>query len=157
MIKIHSKFSDYYDSAIGSFPDSEVVFNRTPKIETYRLSEFPSLGDDFDGNIYSKEAYIKNCDPNHELGTFYPRCSEVFSFWIGLAGKWYSFTTLSDTIGALVWSRYAKEVLDDPMKHWKALLWKTFSGKKIVDKKRPVWYDRTPANKKGPVDLIHFF
>ena len=121
MIKINSKFSDYYDSAIGSFPDSEVVFNRTPKIETYRLSDFPSLGEDFDGNLYCKESYIKNCDPNHELGTYNPRTSDVYSFWVGFAGKWYSFTTLCETIGALVWSRYAKEVLDDPMKHWNSL------------------------------------
>ena len=121
MIKINSKFKDYYDSAIGSFPDSDVVYNRTPEIVSYDPRELPSLGEDFDGSINSKEAYIQSCDPNHELGTFDPRTSEVFSFWIGLAGKWYSFTTLCDTIGALVWSRYAKDVLDDPMKHWKSL------------------------------------
>jgi hypothetical protein len=51
MIKINSKFKDYYDSAIGSFPDSDVVYNRTPEIVSYDPRELPSLGEDFDGRL----------------------------------------------------------------------------------------------------------
>ena len=121
MIKINSKFSDYYDSAIGAFPDSEVVFNRNPKIETYHFQDFPSLGESFDGNVMSKEAYIADCDKEHEFDTFDPRLSDLTSFWLGLAGKWYAFTTTSDLIGTIVWSRHSKADLENPPERFKAL------------------------------------
>ena len=43
MLKINSNFSDYYDCAIGSFVDSDVIINRkNEKIKVNIFNEFPS-------------------------------------------------------------------------------------------------------------------
>lgn len=105
MIKINSKFKDYYDSAIGSFPDSDVVYNRTPEIVSYDPRELTSLGEDFDGRLYSAESFIRDCDPDRML-KFSPSAHlELYTFWVGFAGHYYPFVAAGERSGR--WSGHA--------------------------------------------------
>ena len=111
-MKIFSKFTDYYDSALGSFLDSDVVFNRTPKVLTLSPIDYPSLGKDFDGHLSSPKAFIK------KTGFLKDACRpEFFSFWVGFCGKYYPFVTSVELIGMMVKSDYSKEAIDDPMSY----------------------------------------
>lgn len=112
-MKINSKFKDYYDCALSSFMDSDVVFNRTPKIEAHNVMDFPSLGADFDGLMHSPRSYLEE----HNGLAIDPRIwrPELYSFWIGFCGKYYPFVTPSGTIGDMVWSKYSDETIEDPM------------------------------------------
>lgn len=124
MIKINSKFKDYYDSAIGSFPDSDVVYNRTPEIVSYDPRELPSLGEDFDGRLYSAESFLRDCDPDRMLKLI-PTSShlELYSFWVGFAGHYYPFVAAGGTFGEMVWSRLDPGAIEDPMNY---LNWGSF-------------------------------
>ena len=46
-LKIYSKFQDYYDSAQGSFTESETVYDRKQEISELSLQDVPSLGEEF--------------------------------------------------------------------------------------------------------------
>ena len=123
MIKINSKFKDYYDSAIGSFPDSDVVYNRTPAIESYDPRELPSLGEDFDGRLYSAESFVRDCDPDRVLKLNPNGRFELYSFWVGFAGHYYPFVAAGGTFGEMVWSRLDPEAIKDPLNY---LNWGSF-------------------------------
>ena len=43
-MKIYSKFQDYYDSALGSFVESEVVYNRSQETDVISLMDIPIVG-----------------------------------------------------------------------------------------------------------------
>lgn len=113
-MKIHSKFKDYYDSALGSFTESDVVFKRIPSIETHIPMDFPSLGEDFHGLIHSPRSYLAEHN-GLQIDPFMRDRAELYSVWLGFCGKYYPFVTPSGTFGELVWSRYDKSVLKDPM------------------------------------------
>ncbi len=123
MIKINSKFKDYYDSAIGSFPDSDVVYNRTPEIVSYDPRELPSLGEDFDGRLYSAESFIRDCDPDRMLKLIPSSHLELYSFWVGFAGHYYPFVAAGGTFGEMVWSRLDPGAIEEPLKY---LNWGSF-------------------------------
>lgn len=123
MIKINSKFKDYYDSAIGSFPDSDVVYNRTPEIVSYDPRELPSLGEDFDGRLYSAESFLRDCDPDRMLKLNPTGHLELYSFWVGFAGHYYPFVAAGGTFGEMVWSRLDPGTIKDPMNY---LNWGSF-------------------------------
>lgn len=112
-MKINSKFKDYYDCALGCFLESDVVFNRTPKIEAHSVMDFPSLGEDFNGLMHSPRSYLEE----HKGLAIDPRIGhpELYSFWVGFCGKYYPFVTPAATIGEMVWSKYSKATIDDPM------------------------------------------
>ena len=113
-MKINSKFKDYYDCALGSFIDSDVVFNRTPKIEAHHVMDFPSLGEDFDGLLHSPRSYLAE---HKGLLVVDPMLIhfELYSLWVGFCGKYYPFVTPSGTVGEMVWSKYSKAAIEDPM------------------------------------------
>ena len=113
-MKINSKFKDYYDCALGSFIDSDVVFNRTPKIEAHHVMDFPSLGEDFCGLMHSPRSYLRE---HKGLLVLDPMVNhlELYSFWVGFCGKYYPFVTPSGTVGEMVWSKYSKATIEDPM------------------------------------------
>ena len=111
-MKIFSKFTDYYDSALGSFLDSDVEYNRTPKVLTFHPIDFPSLGEDFDGKLSSPNAFVKKtgfCKDAYR--------PNLFSFWVGFCGKYYPFVTSVETISCMVESEYSKDAIADPMSY----------------------------------------
>lgn len=81
MLKINSNFSDYYDCAIGSFVDSDVVINRkTAEIKVNPFNEFPaSVIQHLDMYDYSWSYHKK-----HIYGTAALHC-------VGFCGQWYYF------------------------------------------------------------------
>jgi hypothetical protein len=113
-MKIHSKFKDYYDSALGSFLDSEVVFKRMPSIEPHSILDFPSLGEDFHGLMHSPRSYLSE-HRGLVIDPFLKERCELYSFWVGFCGKYYPFVTPGGTVGEMVWSRLSKDAVKDPM------------------------------------------
>lgn len=113
-MKIHSKFKDYYDSALGSFLDSEVTFKRMPSIEPHSVLDFPSLGEDFHGLMHSPRSYLAE-HRGLVIDPFLKERCELYSFWVGFCGKYYPFVTPSGTVGEMVWSKYSKSAIEDPM------------------------------------------
>ena len=110
-MKINSKFQDYYDSALGSFIESDVVFTRQPGITTLPVSnkKYATLGEDFDGDIQSVQSYLRD----------HPRLIEdkiiafqlawkanLYVMWLGFCGKYYPMVTPSGTVGEIVWNQY---------------------------------------------------
>jgi len=114
-MKINSKFKDYYDCALGSFLESDAVFNRTPKIEAHNLMDFPSLGEDFNGLLHSPKSYLEEHKGLLALDPMIVHHLELYTFWVGFCGKYYPFVTPSGTVGEMVWSQYSKETIKDPM------------------------------------------
>ena len=78
-MKIHSKFQDYYDSALGSFTESDVSVVRKKSIVEIDLKDLPDLGE-FDGkwDIVNQGKY----------GTTYGYKQIVL---VGFCGTWYYF------------------------------------------------------------------
>jgi len=113
-MKINSKFKDYYDCALGSFLESDVVFNRTPTIETRYSNEFPSLGEDFNGVIHSSRSYLEE-HTGLDIQPYLRDHCNLYSFWVGFCGKYYPFVTPCGTIGELVWSKVDKVTRNCPM------------------------------------------
>lgn len=80
-MKIHSKFQDYYDSALGSFMESDVSVIRKNSIETINLQDIPDLGE-FDGKW--------DTVTQGRYGTTY---GYKQIFLLGFCGTWYYFIT----------------------------------------------------------------
>lgn len=79
MLKIHSKFQDYYDSALGSFTESDVSVIRKKSVAEIYLKDLPDFGE-FDGkwDVVRKNRY----------GTAYGYRQVVL---VGFCGIWYYF------------------------------------------------------------------
>ena len=78
-MKIHSNFQDYYDCALGSFLESDVVVNRKEKTEKVYYKEISRLGEfDFNWDIQKKTKF----------GTSF---SYIPIHSVGFCGKWYFF------------------------------------------------------------------
>ena len=114
-MKIHSKFSDYYDSALGSFLESEVVFNRKPEILTFRPQDLPSLGKDFSSRISSPKHYLASNPDSIFSGTY--GC-DMYTIWVGFCGKYYPLVTMEYAVRELVWSGYTSECLERPLDYY---------------------------------------
>lgn len=80
MLRIFSKFQDYYDCTIGSFAESDIVIHRDTKTYHVLEKELEPLGD-FDG----KWDYIEN----GSRGKIF--CYHYIGM-VGFCGKWYFFT-----------------------------------------------------------------
>ena len=78
-MKIHSNFQDYYDCALGSFLESEVVVNRKESTVKVHYNEISRLGEfDFNWDIKKKTKF----------GTTF---SYIPIHAVGFCGKWYFF------------------------------------------------------------------
>ena len=86
-MKIFSKFQDYYDSALGSFLDSDVaVYRKTSKINV-PYKEIPHLGNyDFSYEV------IKDINGRKQYG-------KLPIHMIGFCGTWYFFIYAQDRRG----------------------------------------------------------
>jgi len=82
-MKIESKYKDYYDSALGSFLESDVVFRRTQEHIRLRRDSVPNLGSDWNQRFYLPDCY----KPKHELG--YQYVEKTTLYLLGFCGKWY--------------------------------------------------------------------
>lgn len=110
-MKINSKFQDYYDSALGSLLESEVVFNRNPGVTTLPVSKpvYATLGSDFDSALQSVQSYFKD---HHKLiddgiiSNAVAWRANLYVMWLGFCGKYYPMVTPSATIGEIVWNQY---------------------------------------------------
>lgn len=79
-MKIFSKFNDYYDSALGSFIDSDVVFYRKNETITIHVNDFPeSVLSHIDMYDYSWSYHKRSLYGNSVIHL------------IGLCGKWYYY------------------------------------------------------------------
>lgn len=86
-MKIFSKFQDYYDSALGSFVESEVIINRKRTEVKVPYKDMPDLGE-FDGSWDIKKT--------GKFGTSY---STIPISMVGFCGKWYFFIHEPPTCG----------------------------------------------------------
>ena len=78
-MKIYSKFQDYYDSALGSFLESDVIVNRKTSLVKISYKEMPDLGEfDLKYDVIKKSKY----------GTSY---SYLPMHAVGFCGKWYFY------------------------------------------------------------------
>ena len=77
-MKIYSKFQDYYDSALGSFIESEVVYNRSQETDIISLMNIPDLGEEF---------FPKYTD--HDDANFKNKPQENIVILVGFCGKYY--------------------------------------------------------------------
>lgn len=103
-MKIYSKFKDYYDSALGSFLESEVIFNRSTELSFLSYKDHKELGKDFDGRITSNQGFMLNHPDlfRKEISDKFRLDTQLYSFWIGFCGKYYPFVTPSGSIGEIV-------------------------------------------------------
>lgn len=110
-MKIYSKYKDYYDSALGSFLDSYVVFNRNPELLFLNYREHRELGKDFHGTLHSSEGFLRD-HPTLFTGEIESKLisrAHLYSFWIGFCGKYYPFVTPSGSFGDLICGNEAAE------------------------------------------------
>ena len=79
MLRIFSKFQDYYDYAIGSFVESDIVIHRDTKTHDIQTKDIVPLGD-FDAKWdYIFENKHGKCHGHYPVAM------------IGFCGKWYFF------------------------------------------------------------------
>ena len=77
-MKIYSKFQDYYDSALGSFIESEVVYNRSQETDIISLMDIPDLGEEFFPKYTDHDdANIKNKPQENALEAFHGAEDEI--------------------------------------------------------------------------------
>ena len=144
-MKIISKFQDYYDSALGSFVESDVVFERKSGITTLPVSkpQYATLGEDFDSHIASYNSYLKTHPYLLESCMASPR--DLYVIWLGFCGKYYPMVTPSGTVAEIVWNQYDHnadllkrfEIFFDPC----ANLWIEHSDFETVKRYSDSFYD----------------
>lgn len=81
MLKINSNFSDYYDCAIGSFVDSDVIINRKTEKVKIHINDFPS-------SVLSHQDMYDYSWSYHKRSLYGSSCMHL----IGFCGKWYYYT-----------------------------------------------------------------
>jgi hypothetical protein len=103
-MKIYSKFKDYYDSALGSFTESEARFNRSPELCFLSYKDHRELGKNFDGMIGSNRGFMEDHPElfRKDISDKLRLAAQLYSFWIGFCGKYYPFVTPSGSIGDIV-------------------------------------------------------
>ena len=153
-MKIHSKFQDYYDSALGSFTESDVSVIRKKSIVEIDLKDLPDLGE-FDGKW--------DTITQGKYGTTY---GYKQIFLLGFCGTWYYFITnwtTYKTITDLDELEFNKEAnieyktFDEIVENNKIQsLFKWKQGKEIKDPNNEPFF-KDLFEKFGPVLLIRNF
>ena len=140
-MKIFSKFQDYYDSALGSFLDSDVaVYRKTSKINV-PYKEIPHLGNyDFSYEVIRDVNGIK-------------QYSKLPVHMIGFCGTWYFFVYAQDRRG--FFNKLEYKTFDEIVENNKqnSIFYSYNSNKDVTDpNKEPGW--KEIFEKYGPVLYI---
>jgi len=131
-LKIYSKFQDYYDSALGSFMESDVEFNRTTSTVKVKSNDVENLGN-FDGrwNIHKDRTY-----------------SHSIIHMVGFCGKWYFLAQKSNEDPTLCYVTF--EEIKDNAEHngfW-------FSKKNLINPNDSKYWNTEIFEKYGPILYI---
>ena len=140
-MKIFSKFQDYYDSALGSFLDSDVaVYRKTSKINV-PYNEIPRLGNyDFSYEV------VKDINGRKQYG-------KLPIHMIGFCGTWYFFVYAQDRRGFFNKLEYKTfdEIVENNRRN--SIFYGYNSNKDVTDpNKEPGW--KEIFEKYGPVLYI---
>ena len=140
-MKIFSKFQDYYDSALGSFLDSDVaVYRKTSRINV-PYKEIPQLGNyDFSYEV------VKDINGRKQYG-------KLPIHMIGFCGTWYFFVYAQDRRGFFNKLEYKTfdEIVENNRQN--SIFYGYNSNKGVTDpNKEPGW--KEIFEKYGPVLYI---
>ena len=140
-MKIFSKFQDYYDSALGSFLDSDVaVYRKTSTIDV-PYKEIPRLGNyDFSYEV------VKDINGRKQYG-------KLPIHMIGFCGTWYFFVYAQDRRGFFNKLEYKTfdEIVENNRQN--SIFYGYDSNKDVTDpNKEPGW--KEIFEKYGPVLYI---
>ena len=140
-MKIFSKFQDYYDSALGSFLDSDVAVYRKTSTINVPYKEIPRLGNyDFSYEV------VKDINGRKQYG-------KLPIHMIGFCGTWYFFVYAQDRRGFFNKLEYKTfdEIVEN--KRQNRIFYGYNSNKGITDpNKEPGW--KEIFEKYGPVLYI---
>ena len=140
-MKIFSKFQDYYDSALGSFLDSDVAVYRKTSTINVPYKEIPRLGNyDFSYKV------VKDINGRKQYG-------ELPIHMIGFCGTWYFFVYAQDRRGFFNKLEYKTfdEIVENNRQN--SIFYGYNSNKGVTDpNKEPGW--KEIFEKYGPVLYI---
>lgn len=152
-MKIYSKYQDYYDSALGSFLESDVIVNRQEKSVNIGKSEYPLLCYNalpkWESN--QKEVMFNNC-----------KTTEGYNITlIGFCGQWYfhwvDAKVIDDSYNTRLTHHYVSydEYLKDYIEHSTCLKWMQAKGIFILNDPNKIKEWNTDIFEKyGPVIVI---
>ena len=140
-MKIFSKFQDYYDSALGSFLDSDVAVYRKTSTINVPYKEIPRLGNyDFSYEV------VKDINGRKQYG-------KLPIHMIGFCGTWYFFVYAQDRSGFFNKLEYKTfdEIVENNRQN--SIFYGYNSNKDVTDpNKEPGW--KEIFEKYGPVLYI---
>lgn len=140
-MKIFSKFQDYYDSALGSFLDSDVAVYRKTSTINVPYKEIPHLGNyDFSYEV------VKDINGRKQYG-------KLPVHMIGFCGTWYFFVYAQDRRGFFNKLEYKTfdEIVENNRQN--SIFYGYNSNKGVTDpNKEPGW--KEIFEKYGPVLYI---
>ena len=140
-MKIFSKFQDYYDSALGSFLDSDVAVYRKTSTINVPYKEIPRLGNyDFSYEV------VKDINSRKQYG-------KLPIHMIGFCGTWYFFVYAQDRRGFFNKLEYKTfdEIVENNRQN--SIFYGYNSNKGVTDpNKEPGW--KEIFEKYGPVLYI---
>lgn len=140
-MKIFSKFQDYYDSALGSFLDSDVAVYRKTSTINIPYKEIPRLGNyDFSYEV------VKDINGRKQYG-------KLPIHMIGFCGTWYFFVYAQDRRGFFNKLEYKTfdEIVENNRQN--SIFYGYNSNKGVTDpNKEPGW--KEIFEKYGPVLYI---
>ena len=140
-MKIFSKFQDYYDSALGSFLDSDVAVYRKTSTINVPYKEIPRLGNyDFSYEV------VKDINDRKQYG-------KLPIHMIGFCGTWYFFVYAQDRRGFFNKLEYKTfdEIVENNRQN--SIFYGYNSNKGVTDpNKEPGW--KEIFEKYGPVLYI---
>ena len=140
-MKIFSKFQDYYDSALGSFLDSDVAVYRKTSTINVPYKEIPRLGNyDFSYEV------VKDINDRKQYG-------KLPIHMIGFCGTWYFFVYAQDRRGFFNKLEYKTfdEIVENNRQN--SIFYGYDSNKDVTDpNKEPGW--KEIFEKYGPVLYI---
>lgn len=160
-MKIYSKFQDYYDSALGSFVESEVVYNRKQETEIIGLVDLPTLGDEFFPKYNDYEEINSNGHPEENIVIL-----------VGFCGKYYYglhydyFPGIPDDSDYFDYAKSAhKYITFEQFRDYRIQPWKNIPFKfrskynRFLDLKNPEetdWWKDEAFIKYGPVFSVFY-
>ena len=140
-MKIFSKFQDYYDSALGSFLDSDVAVYRKTSTINVPYKEIPRLGNyDFSYEV------VKDINGRKQYG-------KLPIHMIGFCGTWYFFVYAQDRRG--FFNKFEYKTFDEIVENNRqnSIFYGYNSNKGVTDpNKEPGW--KEIFEKYGPILYI---